>query len=33
MIIAGFMNFVVRENKEETSKEIIEDIEALRLSE
>jgi maltose/moltooligosaccharide transporter len=33
MIIAGFMNFVVRENKEETSREIIEDIEALRLSE
>jgi len=33
MIIAGFMNFVVRENKEETAKEIIEDVELLRLSE
>jgi maltose/moltooligosaccharide transporter len=33
MVVAGFTNFVVREQKEETAKEIIEDVEALRLSE
>jgi maltose/moltooligosaccharide transporter len=33
MIVAGFMNFIVKENKEETAREIIEDVEALRLSE
>ena len=26
MIIAGFLNFIVRESKEETSEEIIEDV-------
>ena len=30
MIVAGFMNFIVRENKEETAREIIEDVEALK---
>ena len=33
MVVAGFMNFIVREHREETAKEIIEDVEALRLSE
>ena len=33
MIIGGFMNFMVRENKHETATEIISDVEALRLSE
>jgi len=33
MIIGGFMNFMVRENKHETAAEIISDVEALHLSE
>ncbi|MBV9960980.1 MAG: MFS transporter [Parafilimonas sp.] len=33
MIIAGFMNFIVKENKEEAAEEIVQDIETIRLAE